>query len=217
MCVHFNPTRQSAWVHTHFGVELPDSATFPTDTYPGYAAPILIQSRSSGRIAAGLARFGLIPPWAKDDKISRHTYNARSETVAAKPSYRHAWQQAQFCILPVEQFAEPRYSDGRAHPWQIALVSGEPMGIACLWERWRPPQSGELVVSFSMLTVNADEHPVMQQFHKPGDEKRTPVVLAASQFKHWLAATTVQAAEMMHWRDMPALHARSSIPSGEMA
>jgi putative SOS response-associated peptidase YedK len=57
----------------------------------------------------------------------------------------------------------------------------------------------------------------MQQFHKPGDEKRTPVVLAASQFRHWLAADTAQAAEMMHWRDMPALHARSSIPSGEIA
>gem|GEM_PF-3238861 len=46
-CVHFNPSHQSAWVNAHFGVDLPDSATFPADTYPGYAAPILVQSRSS--------------------------------------------------------------------------------------------------------------------------------------------------------------------------
>jgi hypothetical protein len=113
----------------------------------------------------------LIHAWAKDDKISRHTYNARSETAAVKPSYRTAWRQRQFGLVLVDDFYEPSYASGKAVRWKIELASGDPFGIACLWDRWTDSASGERVVSFSMLTVNADEHPVMNQFHKLGDKK----------------------------------------------
>jgi putative SOS response-associated peptidase YedK len=79
-----------------------------------------------------------------------------------------------------------------------------------LWDRWTNPDSGELVVSFSMLTVNADEHPVMRQFHKPADEKRTPVILPPPSFDAWLSADTDQASELMTWATMPELRAMPS-------
>jgi len=63
------------------------------------------------------------------------------------------------------------------------------------------------VVSFSMLTVNADEHPVMRQFHKTGDEKRTPVIIQPEHYNRWLGAEVATAKEMMTWSDMPALKA----------
>jgi len=162
-------------------------------------------SRQSERVACGLARFGLIPGWAKDDKISRHTYNARSETAAEKPSYRTAWRQRQFGLVLVDNFYEPSYESGKAVRWKIELASGDPFGIACLWDRWTDPASGELVVSFSMLTVNADEHPVMCQFHKPGDEKRTPVIIAPDLHEAWLNADHAKASELMTWTHMPEL------------
>ncbi len=56
-----------------------------------------------------------------------------------------------------------------------------------------------------MLTVNANEHPVMQQFHRAGNEKRTPVILTPNQFSQWLDADEPQAMRMMNWRDMPQL------------
>jgi putative SOS response-associated peptidase YedK len=152
-----------------------------------------------------LARFGLIPSWAKDDKISRHTYNARAETVAEKPSYRAAWRQRRYGLVLLDHFYEPHYGSGKAQRWQIALASQEPFGIASIWDTWTDPSSGELITSFSMLTVNADAHPVMNQFHKPGDEKRNPLVLAPAQFNDWLNATPDTANDMMHWRDMPML------------
>jgi len=158
-------------------------------------------------VACGLARFGLIPSWAKDDKISRHTYNARSETAADKPSYRHAWRQSQVGLVLADNFYEPSYASGKAVRWKIELASGDPFGIACLWERWTDPASGELVVSFSMLTVNADKHPVMNQFHKPGDEKRTPVIIAPELHDSLLSANPDQAADMMTWAHMPELRA----------
>ncbi|TXH30955.1 MAG: hypothetical protein E6Q94_08790 [Burkholderiaceae bacterium] len=95
----------------------------------------------------------------------------------------------------------------KAVRWRIELASGQPFGIACLWDRWTDPTSGELVVSFSMLTVNADEHPEMRQFHKPGDEKRTPVIIAPELHDTWLNADLSQANALMNWSHMPDLHA----------
>jgi putative SOS response-associated peptidase YedK len=77
MCTNYTPTRNGQWAKEHFGVDLPAS-DYPAEAYPGYAAPIVVKSHQTGRVACGLARFGLIPSWAKDDKISRHTYNSRS-------------------------------------------------------------------------------------------------------------------------------------------
>ena len=203
MCTNFTPTTRAQWVKENLGVELPSG--FPEEAFPGYLAPVVVKSRQSERVACGLAKFGLIPGWAKDDKISRHTYNARSETAAEKPSYRTAWRQRQFGLLLVDNFYEPNYESGKAVRWKIELASGDPFGIACLWDRWTDPASGERVVSFSMLTVNADDHPVMKQFHKHGDEKRTPVIIAPELQDAWLSADTTQASELMTWSHMPDL------------
>ena len=83
MCTNFTPTTRAQWVKENLGVDLLSGC--PEEAYPGYLAPVVVKSRQSERVACGLARFGLIPGWAKDDKISRHTYNARSETAAEKP------------------------------------------------------------------------------------------------------------------------------------
>ena len=210
MCTNFTPTRKAEWAKQSLGVDLP-SADYPAETYPCYAAPIVVRGHESGRVACGLARFGLIPAWAKDNKIGRHTYNARSETATTKPSYRTAWQRRQYGIVLLDDFFEPNYETGRAVKWRIQLVSSQPMGIACLWDRWTDPASGERVVSFTMLTTNADTHPVMRQFHAAADEKRTPVVLAEDQYADWLAATPEQAAVFMNWAHMPELRAAPAI------
>ena len=205
MCTNFTPSQHTQWAKETLGVELPSG--YPDETFPGYVGPLVVQGRQSGRVACGLARFGLIPAWAKDDKIGRHTYNARSETAAEKPSFRTAWRQCQFGLVLVDNFYEPSYASGKSVRWKIERASGEPFGIACLWDRWTDPASGERVVSFSMLTVNADDHPVMRQFHKPGDEKRTPVVIAPELHDAWLSADTAQAAALMTWAHMPDLAA----------
>ncbi len=208
MCTNFTPTKKNHWAKEKLGVDLP--ADYPAESYPSFAAPLVVKSHQSDRVACGLANFGLIPSWAKDEKIARHTYNARSETAAGKPSYRTPWKQRQYGLVLVDNFYEPSYESGRAVRWKIELASGDPFGIACLWDRWTDPASGELVVSFSMLTVNADEHPVMRQFHKAGDEKRTPVVIAPDLHEAWLSADPAKAAVMMTWAHMPKLRAEPS-------
>jgi putative SOS response-associated peptidase YedK len=156
-------------------------------------------------VACGLASFGLVPHWAKDSKISRHTYNARVETVSVKPSYRDAWKHSRFGLVLVDRFFEPYYGQGKPVRWEIGLELEEPFGIACLWETAQLANDQAPIVSFTMLTVNANHHPVMNQFHKPGDEKRTPVVIPQEHFMDWLSADHEQAMGMLSASLMPIL------------
>ncbi len=144
--------------------------------------------------------FGLIPHWATDTLIGRQTYNARSETVASKPSFREAWKNAQHCIVPMEAFFEPDWRSGKAVATRISCVRGEPLGMAGLWSAWKSPKG--LVHSVTLLTINADGHELMCQFHKPVDEKRMVVILPPDRYDQWLKATPEQSMDFM--RQYPA-------------
>ena len=216
MCTNFTPTRQTEWTAHALGVSWPQG--HPEEVFPGQLAPIVLRSHRQERHAAGLARFGLIPTWAKDLGQGRHTYNARSETASAKPSFRHAWQARQYALLVVDRFYEPCYETGRAVRWSIAADSGTPLGLACLWERWVEPETQQNVASFAMLTVNADAHPVLNRFHKPGEEKRSPVLLPLDQWQHWLSATPEQALKMIDAHQAPPLRVQADpLPSRQRA
>jgi putative SOS response-associated peptidase YedK len=93
--------------------------------------------------------------------------------------------------------------------WSIAADNGTPLGLACLWERWVEPHTAQTVASFAMLTVNADAHSVMNRFHKPGEEKRSPVLLPLDQWQHWLSATPEQALQMMDAHQAPPLRVQA--------
>ena len=193
MCAHYESVHHRASLKHHFGVDLP-SELARQDVWPGYMSTFIRRHPNAdvGDDAvplreAMLGSFGLIPHWAKDTKMARHTYNARSETVAEKPSFRDACRNAQHCIVPVQSFFEPDWRSGKAMPTAIRQFDGQPMGVAGLWAQWRSPL-GEQVFSFTMLTINADAHPLMRQFHKPQDEKRMIVILRPESFDDWLNA-----------------------------
>ena len=143
-----------------------------------------------------VGRFGLIPHWSKDDKISRHTYNARAETVMEKPSFRDTWRKAQHCIIPAQAIFEPDWRSGKAIATRIEASDGEPLGIAGIWSTWHNP-SGEIINSFTMLTINADDHPFMGNFHRPEDEKRMVVILSPAYFDEWLSARADRSARFL--------------------
>jgi putative SOS response-associated peptidase YedK len=181
---------------------------YAAEAYPGAEAVMLLAGAASGADAPFepvAARFGLLPGWARDDKLMRHTYNARSETVAEKPSFRNAWRRRQFCLIPVQAFYEPNYESGLPVRWRIARADGAPFCVAGLWETaWRdaPAPSLDLwsdaapaqtparieIHSFTMLTIAAEGHPLMTRFHAPDDEKRSVVVLHPDDHRAWLHA-----------------------------
>ena len=206
MCSHYQAIKERERYLRHFGV-MPPAEPGKVEVWPGYAASFIRRPREADvRDEAVPQRealsgvFGLIPHWAKDTKIGRQTYNARSETVAVKPSFRDAWKNAQHCIIPADAFFEPDWRSGKAVATRISMVDDAPMGIAGLWSSWRSPQG--LLHSFTMLTINADGHDLMCKFHKPADEKRMVVILPPDSYDHWLRATPQQSMEFM--RPYPA-------------
>jgi putative SOS response-associated peptidase YedK len=194
MCVTFTPAKPST-VQRMTGVEV--ASAYPAAAYPGYAAPIIRQSGDRQGADVSTAIFGLIPAWAKDRSFAKRTYNARSETVAEKPSYRGAWRAQRFCLVPMEQFYEPCWETGKAVRWSIHRRDSEAFAVAGIWENWTDRATGEIVTSFSMLTINGDGHEVMGRFHRLGDERRSLVIVEPNNWNIWLTATTEQAKAML--------------------
>ncbi|MFS0755873.1 MULTISPECIES: SOS response-associated peptidase [Noviherbaspirillum] len=186
MCANYLPATPDQ-LQRYFGVAAPDSR-YKAEAYPGYMAPMIRPPRADslpGDRACALAMFGMVPHWAKLD-LARQTYNARTETVATKPSFRNAYKKRQFCIIPVHSFFEPNYETGKAVRWEISQAERDPLGLAGIWEYRADGPHGLPLLSFSMLTINADGDPLMQRFHKPDDEKRMVVILHPDQYDAWL-------------------------------
>ena len=185
MCADYTPSRNEQ-IDDHFSIRSPQ-LDLPPEAWPGYLAPILRGSYEvPGELEIAPAMFGMVPHWA-DHKLARQTYNARTETVASKPSFRSAWKRKQFCIIPAANFFEPNYETGKPVRWRIERADGGPVAIAGIWE-YRP---ADQLLSFSMLTINADGHPLMQRFHKPDDEKRMVMILDPEQYQGWLDGSLV--------------------------
>jgi len=209
MCSNYDPVIDRSKLKTYFDVESPPEGLKPR-LWPGYVGPFIRKHEHAdvGDEAVPfrelmVGSFGLIPHWAKDTKIARQTYNARSETVHEKPSYRDAWRLARHCIIPADAIFEPDWRSGKCNPTRIVRTDGKPMGIAGLWTGWKQP-NGEILRSFTMLTVNADDHSFMRDYHKPGDEKRMVVILQDEEYDSWLSATPDESKFFL--RQYPADH-----------
>lgn len=173
------------------------------EVFPGYTAPFIRRprERDSGDEAvpereARLGRFGLVPHYTKDLKDVKLTYNARSETVAKANPFRDAWGRAQHCIIPAWAFYEPDWRTGKNVWTSIARADSKPVGIAGLWSWWKPA-GGEEILSYTMLTINADTHPLMCNFHRPDHEKRMIVILREEDYDAWLDAPADRSMEFM--------------------
>lgn len=207
MCANFEAIRNAENYRKAFNVEPPQDQG-KLDMWPGYRGVFIRRPKEAGigdeavpdREAVGSSVFGLLPHWAKDEKLARNTYNARSETVTEKPSFRDAWRWGKHCIIPADAIYEPDWRSGKPVSTRIARADGAPMGIAGLWSTWKSP-AGE-VHSFTMLTVNADDHDLMKNFHRPQDEKRMVVILPVGAYDDWLMAEPANSMDFM--RQYPA-------------
>ncbi len=189
MCTNYAAARRDR-LFRHFGVEPPDSP-WRDEIYKDYAAPII--RRVDGVPRADLATFGMVPRKHIPPGVRVFdTMNARAETLGEKRSFSGAWKRQQLCLVPCEAFYEPCYETGKAVRWRIGMASGDPLAIAGLWREWGEEEGKAL--SFTMLTVNAAEHPLMKRFHKPGDEKRSVVIVPPSEYENWLACRSMDEA-----------------------
>lgn len=215
MCSHYQALKEQDKYRRYFGVE-PPADLYKFDMWPGYVGAFIrrhahadVGDEAVPPREAPTGLFGLIPHWSQDTKIAQHTFNARSETVAEKPSFRDAWRKGHRCIIPADAFFEPDWRSGKAVPTRIVSADGEPLGIAGLWSVWKSPK-GEWIHSYTMFTVNADGHALMRQFHKPTDEKRMVVILPSDRYQDWLEVPVEHSMEFM--RPYPAEALQATLP-----
>lgn len=144
---------------------------------PGRSLQI-VRKGGGGRELA-LARWGLIPAWAKEASIGNRMINARAETVAEKPAFRAAFR-ARRCIIPASGFYEwRRRGSGPKQPYLIRRKDGAPMGFAGLWENWTDHETGEVVTSCVIITT--EPNALMTELHD-----RMPVILDPGDYDSWL-------------------------------
>lgn len=212
MCSHYQAEKSRKKLE-RMGVTLPSNWEPPPGgfhIYPTQLAPIIRRptERDSGdEVVPGMelvdARFGLLPGFAKEVKYGLHTYNARSETVATLASFRNAWAKGRHCIIPAAAVYEPDWRTGKHIPTRITRADGETLGLAGLWQPWRAP-TGEWINSFTMLTINADTHPIFKELHRPNpkmptdkQDKRMVVILPEAQYGEWLDAPAASTFEFL--------------------
>jgi putative SOS response-associated peptidase YedK len=123
-------------------------------------------------------KWGLVPSWSKDLSFGSHLINARSETVAEKPTFRHAIKYRR-CIIPTSGFFEWDHNDGKKQPYYIHLVDHSPMCLAGLWESWKAPDGSQLE-TFAILTTAANA--LVEPIHD-----RMPLILHPDTFNIWLS------------------------------
>ena len=154
---------------------------FPGSYLPRYniapTQPVLavISDGKSNRI--GYLRWGLIPSWAKDEKIGNKLINARAETLTEKPSFRESVRKRR-CLIVADGFYEWAHTKGGKQPMRIQLKDGGLFAMAGLWDRWRSP-SGEWVYTCTIVTTEANER--LREIHP-----RMPVILAEEDEPIWL-------------------------------
>lgn len=135
-----------------------------------------VRSPDTGLRRPVLMRWGLIPSWAKDEKIGYSTFNARADGIEAKPAFRGAWKAGRRCLVVTDGFYEWRKSDKQ--PFAIVCTKGALTVMAGLWETWRAP-NGETIPSCTIITTEPNE--AIAKLHD-----RMPVVLVESDWPAWL-------------------------------
>ncbi len=206
MCNRYESPSE-AEVRRYWRVEAPaPAAPWPRGVFPRSPGPFVRRARDVTGYARELVvgQWGLIPWFAKEPRLRFPTNNARAEELAQKASYKDPWRRGQRCIIPAATFDEPNWETGKNVWWRFRRADGDPWGLAGLWNTWTDKATGEVHESYTMLTLNADDHPLMRRMHKPDPkapadrpDKRSVVPLDPADFDTWLEGTTAQAQELL--------------------
>lgn len=207
MCGRYATTRTSTELDDAFAARLADGAELPDPDWnvaPTKQAPLVVGRRRDDAEESApperellAATWGLVPSWAKDRSIGNRMINARSETVAEKPAFKRAFARRRG-IVPADGYYEWYAGQGPKGPKQPFYITGartdtderEVLGLAGLYEFWRPSGDDPWLVTFTILTTSAE-----------GDDgllhDRAPLLVGPEVRDVWLSPVPRPAAELL--------------------
>lgn len=162
----------------------PDSYFPSYNVAPTQVTPILVYN---GKRIVTPMRWGLIPNWAKDEKMASRMINARAETIMEKPSFKNLMHRNR-CVVIADGYYEWKKTETERQPYYIHHPNGKLLPMAGLWDQWRNPE-GKPVLSYTVITTTPQSE--LAHIHN-----RMPVILTRDNIETWIdwKQNTVKAA-----------------------
>ena len=156
---------------------------YKVNAFTNPVCPIITQSSSIQP-----AKWGLIPNWIKTEeeaaKVRKMTLNARSETVFNLPSFRIPILKNR-CLISSTGYFEFHHAGKDAIPYYIFLKDEEIFSLGGIYELWKNPATNEIIQTFSVLTVPANE--LCTAIHNSGKNPfRMPLIISKENEEQWL-------------------------------
>ena len=153
---------------------------------PTQSVPVIT---NSGENKLDFFTWGLVPFWAKDPAIGRRMINARSETIAEKPSFRNAYKRRR-CLILADGFFEWKKNSNSSTktPFYIQMKDEKPFAFAGIWENWFS-QDGSQILSTTIITTKPN--PLIAPIHN-----RMPVILHPDSYNIWLLPGEAKAEDL---------------------
>ena len=202
MCGRFTTTAPADILAAEFGLEEISAAFTPSfNVAPTHLVPVVT---GRPRCALELFQWGLIPSWSSDRGRPGQLINARSESVAQKPSFREAFQKRR-CLVLADGFYEWKNQVGQKIPMYIRLADKRPFSFAGLWEGWLSPD-GEVVRTCTIITTPPNE--LLAPIHD-----RMPAILPRAARAAWLESADVSLLEPYPSDEMEAFSVSTLVNS----
>ena len=177
MCGRFTSSQRREAIGERFQVAVPEGYSERFNLAPQQRT-LIIRERDDAREAV-MAKWGLLPHWAKDARLAFKMINARAETLTEKPAYRGLLARHR-CLIPADGFYEWTLGDdGKKYAVHFHLLDGEPFAFAGLWTSRTDEQTGEVLDSCTIITTTPNE--LVAPVHD-----RMPVILPRGLEAAWL-------------------------------
>ena len=175
MCGRFALDAPSKNLTHHFKLKQAVTLEPRYNIAPSQSVVIIRESANTQKLST--VRWGLIPHWAREEKIGYRLINARAETVAEKPSFRDAFRSRR-CLIPATGFYEWKHEGRMKQPYFIQMKDGDLFAMAGIWETWQSP-NGKTIESCAIITTEANT--IVGQIHD-----RMPAILPVQNYNSWL-------------------------------
>jgi putative SOS response-associated peptidase YedK len=176
MCGRFYLDVQQEELADYFGVQTAPLITPRYNIAPSQQILAIVATDTEREVR--LFHWGLIPFWAKDEKIGYRTINARSETVESKPAFRAAFKYRR-CLIPASGFYEWKAESSGKQPYCIRPETAPLFAFAGLYEHWQSAQGDRVIDSCTIIVTEAEQ--AIRPIHD-----RMPVILQPERFSEWL-------------------------------
>jgi putative SOS response-associated peptidase YedK len=175
MCGRFSIFTPIQELKQRFDADPPDEPVFPRyNAAPGQKMIVIPMGNPK---KMHFFKWGLIPYWAKDERIGYKMINARAESLKEKPAFRGPLQKNR-CLILADGFYEWRVEAGKKIPYRIELEDRKLFAMAGLSSRWKN-EKGQEINSFTIITTEANK--IIGTIHD-----RMPVILTSGKERDWL-------------------------------